>query len=1244
MVEICAGPSELHLRKELTALRKARYLRDPETCSSWRSPLSSKSFAATSTVNYENGIKRKLIGENNCHESLEPPSRSENRRKKVYLYNWRHDSGKSSDSGIKLDCSDRQVSVEGSPEDSLSTPHDLDSKSYTYLEAPVNIYNVAATNSETSVKRTVKHLRKSSVSKQGAVKHSAVPNLLDLPSSSLGILNTVEQSDDTENYSSEDSRLLAHELTRKTGYLSRSASPLLPGSGCRNWLQSSKIWSTRREGSSHSYTPASTSSCHRYYGARNPSTVGSWDGSATSYDGDELDQPDLPRRQGCGIPCYWSKRTKDRGCGGFYSPSLSDTLRRKGSSILCGSQTLYNKKRSSSSHKRKYLSKSCQGLPLLTNSCDGGDSSLDTASDELSANFGELDLEALSRLDGTRWSSCKSQEGVELSRTEETELDIPEQRSLSQKYRPRSFDEIIGQNIVVQSLNNAIFRGRIAPAYLFQGPRGTGKTSIARIFAAALNCLSTKENKPCSFCSECTACFSGTGSNLREVDAANKKGIDRIRLLVKNLSLAKTFSGYKVFAVDECHMLSSKMWSAFMKFLEEPPPRVVFIFITVDPDNLPRAIVSRCQRYIFSKIKDVDIIFRLRKLSAAENLDVELDALDLIALNSDGSLWDAETMLDQLSLLGRKITTSLVNDLVGVVSEEKLLDLLEIAMSSNTSETVKRSRELMDSGVDPMALMSQLAGLIMDIIAGTYQLANSQCGGTTLGRRSLTEAELERLQQALKILSDAEKQLRLSSERSTWFTAALLQLGSRHNLETNESSSSSKHSAKKFNPSASEMVKDTPFSKNKSHPSCMLQGSDLALIPRATSGRPSPRGSSLSYRMTMNENLICDVLPADSRFLDRSLLDSTQTNDTPGKTVVRCVSADKLAEIWKRCIQRCHSKTLKELLGAHGMLVSITECEGILIALIAFEDKNIKSRATRFLSSITNSMEIVLRQNVEVRLGLVTETFPSKSLISNQIEIIGNLEKERKIESENLADSSDKDGLRGNPNMAGKSLDYSDGMFQRTLENSSQVADRDFQVANFSTRSSEGNNGASNAKEKGQEVLVQRTQTAPTDEQRLESAWLQAAEKYMPGLVSLPKPEKNQVLPQNGVSSQNQDQSSAALGMSSKHWEDELNHEIKALKIGNTQGHHMEQFVGRVNHHAISPSLLHSNNHTANFDRENLGYESGPGCNGLLCWKTHKPHRGKVKQGTHVRSQKIGRLSLFGQCGKSRSTESRFKK
>lgn len=205
---------------------------------------------------------------------------------------------------------------------------------------------------------------------------------------------------------------------------------------------------------------------------------------------------------------------------------------------------------------------------------------------------------------------------------------------------------------------------RIAPAYLFQGPRGTGKTSTARIFSAALSCLATADTKPCGICKECTDFFSGNGTHLIEVDASNRKNVSRIKHLLDNIPPSGSSSHYKVFVVDECHMVSSNVWSAFMKFLDEPLPHVVFIFITIDPENLPRAVISRCQKYVFSRIKDIDTVCRLRKICIKENLDVELAALDLIALNSDGSLRDAETMLDQLSLLGKKITPSLVNDLV----------------------------------------------------------------------------------------------------------------------------------------------------------------------------------------------------------------------------------------------------------------------------------------------------------------------------------------------------------------------------------------------------------------------------------------------------------------------------------------------------------------------------------------------------------------------------------------------------
>lgn len=663
MTDAHIDPSGLHLKKELTALRKARFLRDPETSSSWRSPFSSRSLAATHGWSCGNGMKGESNAANGSFVLSESqsslPSRSESNRKKVFLYNWRQHSGKSSDSGLKLDKDNRSALVLGSSNDSFSDTQKGDSKSDTQLEDPITVFGLSGVNTETPARRVTKKLKKSAISKHRFYRNSASMQL-DIPSSSLRALS-IGQSDDTEYCNSEDLQLSLQNLSGKMGYTSRTASPLL--SGYENWSRSSKMYkNTRREDSSYSYTPASTSSFNRY-GDRYPSTVGSWDGTTASFDGDEVERLDLPRGQGCGIPCYWSKKTKHRGCGGCYSPSLSDTLRRKGSSIFCGGQTLYRKRRSSTSRKQNGFSKSSHSLPLLTNSCDGGGSSVDTASDELSTNFGELDLEASSRLDGRRWSSCRSQEGLELALTAGAD-EAPDHRSLNQKYRPWSFDELIGQNIVVQSLTNAILRGRIAPVYLFQGPRGTGKTSTARIFASALNCLSTEETKPCGLCRECTDFARGKSLNMKEVDATNKKGIDKIRYLLKNLFVTLPLSRFKVFIINDCHLLPSKAWSTFLKFLEEPPSRVVFIFVTIDPDNVPQDVLSRCQKYLFPKIKDADIVTRLIKLSNEENLDVDPDALDLIASNSDGSLRDAEMMLDQLSLLGKRITTSLVNDLV----------------------------------------------------------------------------------------------------------------------------------------------------------------------------------------------------------------------------------------------------------------------------------------------------------------------------------------------------------------------------------------------------------------------------------------------------------------------------------------------------------------------------------------------------------------------------------------------------
>lgn len=239
-------------------------------------------------------------------------------------------------------------------------------------------------------------------------------------------------------------------------------------------------------------------------------------------------------------------------------------------------------------------------------------------------------------------------------------------RSLSQKFRPKSFNELVGLNVVSQSLLHAITKGKISPLYLFHGPHGNGKTSTARVFAAALNCLSDVERRPCGFCRECVLLFSGRSKNIKELDAAKINHKERFKALQKNASVVPCSARFEIFIIEECQSLREEAWATIFKSLDELPGRAVYVMITSDLDTLPHSYVSRCQRYHFPKIKEVDIINRLQKISIEEELEFDMGALDFIATKSNGSLRDAETMLDQLALLGKRITVSLANELVRI--------------------------------------------------------------------------------------------------------------------------------------------------------------------------------------------------------------------------------------------------------------------------------------------------------------------------------------------------------------------------------------------------------------------------------------------------------------------------------------------------------------------------------------------------------------------------------------------------
>ncbi|KAG6401976.1 hypothetical protein SASPL_138844 [Salvia splendens] len=357
------------------------------------------------------------------------------------------------------------------------------------------------------------------------------------------------------------------------------------------------------------------------------------------------------------------------------------------------------------------------------------------------------------------WSDDATRESIDSRHNSEgvgPYVETP--RSLCQKFMPKTFGELIGQNRVATSLSDAVSRRQIASLYLFHGPRGTGKTSASRIFAAALNCLCPESTRPCGICKECVLFFSGRSMDAKEVDSVRINKTERCRLLMKNARIPPSLSRFKVYIIEECHLLQRETWATILNGLVEIPRHIVFIMVTPNLDKLPRCALTKSQIFHFQKVKEVDITSKLGKICVQEALDFDQDALSFIATRSDGSLRDAEMMLDQLSLLGKKITVSLVHDVSGVVSDDELLDLLYLAMSSDASNT--------------------LASLIMDILAG-----KCPSDGVSETRRKLfgsdnSEDDTRQLSHALKILSQTEKQLRMSNNQMTWLTVALLQLSS----------------------------------------------------------------------------------------------------------------------------------------------------------------------------------------------------------------------------------------------------------------------------------------------------------------------------------------------------------------------------------------------------------------------------------------------------------------------------------
>ncbi|MEM9922832.1 MAG: DNA polymerase III subunit gamma/tau [Cyanobacteria bacterium P01_D01_bin.50] len=539
---------------------------------------------------------------------------------------------------------------------------------------------------------------------------------------------------------------------------------------------------------------------------------------------------------------------------------------------------------------------------------------------------------------------------------------------LHHKYRPKTFAELVGQEAIATTLKNAINTLKIAPAYLFTGPRGTGKTSSARILAKSLNCLNSSRPtpEPCGKCNICQGITKGATLDVIEIDAASNTGVDNIREIIERAQFAPVQCRYKVYVVDECHMLSTQAFNALLKTLEEPPTHVVFVLATTDPQRVLPTIISRCQRFDFRRIPIDAMVQHLANIAANENINIEKEAITLVAQVAQGGLRDAQSLLDQLGLFSGVVTPAHVWDLVGSVSEQDLLDLLKAIVSDNSEAVIDCTQHISDRGREPLIILQNLASFYRDLlIAKTAPNRNDLVACTQAMWEILIDVaqnlEISTILHGQQHLRTAEVQIKNTTQPRLWLEITLLGL---------------LPSATTIQPPTISTQQNLPNFNSKppetnNHPATTHPIPPIQQTPRNITPNHPPRTKSTETPKQEENGIKKQHTPPTSSSPSPPSPPSTPSNSSPPPQVPSQVN---LNEIWQQVLANLLPDSRRALLGQMSYIIEFDDS----IARIAVKEKWYEA-VKKNQPNIEKAFQVTYKREVRVNLEKTSSVASVKS-------------------------------------------------------------------------------------------------------------------------------------------------------------------------------------------------------------------------------------------------------------------------